>query len=99
MDVVFYDRKNERKVRASELMLINLVEMRLVIDSEEYTDGEWLGPDKHPAYLKEHKLGTLGYKSEKCPKYCNWDMWLLQSDLVYLRIEDVSEKPDINLCE
>lgn len=75
MEVVFYDRRNKREVKSSELRPINLVEMRLVVD------------EKHLGYLKEYKLGTLGYKSDKCPEHCSWDMWLTESDLVFLRVE------------
>jgi len=91
MDTIFYDRKNNREVKSSELMQINLVETRLVIDSEEYTRGEWLGQVKHPAYLKEKQIGSIGYKSEKCPKYSNWDLTLHTSDLVFLRLVEEEE--------
>jgi len=87
MDAVFYDRKNKLEVTSSELMEINFVEVGLFIDSEEFRTGEWQGPAKHPAYLKEKKLGTLGYKSKDCPKNCNWDMSMMESDLVFLRLD------------
>lgn len=87
MDVLFYDRKNDKQVKASELMPINFIEVGLVVDSEEYRDGEWQ-QDKHPAYLKERKVGTLGYKSENCPSHCNWDMHCNQEDLIFLKVLD-----------
>jgi len=89
MEVIFYDRKNKQEVKASQLMSINLIEVSLTIDSEEYNDGKWLGAEKHPAYLRENKIGTIGYKSKDCDKHRNWDMWLLESDLVFLRVDEV----------
>jgi hypothetical protein len=38
--------------------------------------------------LREYPLGTVGYKSDKCPSHCNWDLYCVESDLVFLRLED-----------
>ena len=88
MEVVFYDRKNKREVKASQLMDINYVEVTLVIDSEEFKDGPWQGPDKHPAYLKEKQIGSIGYRSEVCHTRSNWDLSLHDTDLIFLRLEN-----------
>lgn len=86
MEAIFYDRKNHREVKASELMSTNFVEVILVVDSEEFTTGEWQ-QDKHKAYLSEKQIATLGYKSKDCESYKNWDLYLNQSDLIFLRVE------------
>jgi hypothetical protein len=88
VEVVFYDRKNHREVKASQLCQINYVETSLVIDSEEFRGGEWQGQSVHPAYLQERRVASLGYCSESCPPYRNWDLTAVPEDLVFLRFED-----------
>ncbi len=88
MEAIFYDRKNRRQVSSSELMSINFVEVYMVADSEEFKDGPWQGNDKHPLYYHEKQIANLGYKSESCPKHCNWDLSCRDEDLVFLRMEN-----------
>jgi hypothetical protein len=87
MNCIFYDRKNNLEVNSKDLKNTKLVEMRLVVDSDEYTTGLWLGPTKHPAYLQEHIISNLCYKTKDCPKYCNWDKDTSVEHLVFLRFE------------
>lgn len=87
MEVVFYDRKNKKEVYSSALMSIKLAETRLVVDSGGYRSGEW-NQRTQKSYLKEGVIGEIGYKSEKCDKHLNWDRHLMQSDLVFLRLEE-----------
>lgn len=35
----------------------------------------------------EQVIGEFAYKSENCPSYKNWDLYLMESDLVFLRCE------------
>ena len=35
----------------------------------------------------EKPIGTLGYKSDKCPSNLNWDRYLLHEQLEFLRVE------------
>lgn len=86
MKAVFYDRKNKREVINDQLMEINLRERYCVIDAEEYRSGKW-DPSKHQGYIQERQIASLGYKSEKCPSYCNWDLYLNPEDLIFLRLE------------
>ncbi len=37
----------------------------------------------------ELKIGEFGYKSEDCPDYCNWDLYCLSEDLVFLELEEM----------
>lgn len=87
MDVLFYDRKNKRQVKLSELVWSNCQDTRLSIDSEEYNSGEWQ-QNKHKAYLRQVQTSELGYKTDSCPDYMNYDIDLMQSDLVFLEIID-----------
>ena len=88
MKAVFYDRKNKRQVTSEELMSTNLVEVYTVCDSEEFSSGKWHGQDIHPLHYKERQIANLGYKSEKCPSHCNWDLYCRDEDLVFLRMEE-----------
>lgn len=36
----------------------------------------------------EKPLGSIGYKSEKCPSYQNWDMWCNPHDLIFKQLVD-----------
>lgn len=38
-------------------------------------------------YPTEQIISDIGYKSEKCPSFCNWDNHCMESDLVFLRFE------------
>jgi hypothetical protein len=59
----------------------------MVADSDEYRSGVWQGQEKHPLYYQEEKIGTLGYKSENCPGYQNFDLFCNVEDLVFLDIQ------------
>lgn len=78
MIVVFYDRKNRREVTNEQLMPIKLV--REV----------WLGCSQDPDQdcLVTEDVATLGYKSEECPNYKNWDLYCNYTDLIFLRLEE-----------
>lgn len=79
MVVVFYDRKNQREVRSDELMPITLVQNVVRAEAGQ----NW----KKNMWIDELPLGTIGYRSAKCPSYQNWDLYLTESDLVFLRLE------------
>jgi len=53
-------------------------------------------PTPAPGLLSWHtiQLGDVGYKSEKCPSYQNWDMHCMTSDLVFLDLEDEDHGKD-----
>ena len=55
----------------------------------ENPNWEDLAQEMAPAvvYLREKKLGTLCYKSKDCPTHQNYDLHLMLSDLVFLRLE------------
>jgi hypothetical protein len=42
-------------------------------------------------YPKERVLANIGYKSETCPSYKNWDLYCQDTDLVFLRFEEFSK--------
>jgi len=94
MDVLFWDRRNSAEIKLSDLIKINLKQVTLQIDSDEFDSGEWQGQDKHPAYLHSETIGTLAYKSPKCKGYENWDAWLIEEDLIFLRLIHDSHKKD-----
>lgn len=78
MKAIFYDRKHNCEVSNEELMLINLV-----VDLVNCTNDDFNGIDSY----HEYQLGELGYKSENCPDYRNWDIAVMYTDLVFLRFE------------
>ena len=92
LDSVFYDRKNHCEVRASQLMAINLVESYAAVDDEGFGPGtavktltEKYGEDC--LVIATRKVSAYGYKSPKCPDYCNWDFHCNLQDLIFLRLE------------
>jgi hypothetical protein len=88
MITIFYDRKNKRIVSSKELHKTNYVSTTLCVDSEERSYGAWLGQKKEPAYIHEVLIADLAYRSEKCPKYMNHDLFTTINDLVFLRLEE-----------
>jgi hypothetical protein len=78
---VFYDRKNFREVKNTELCFTNYV-----VDLARYDD-ESYKPNKINGFY-ELVLGELGYKSEKCNTFSNFDLTCMYSDLVFLRFEN-----------
>ncbi len=90
MIAVFYDRKNKQEVSSDQLMPINFVEYYAVADHEGERDGCPLSKMSNTElYVKECQLGSIGYKSKNCHDYANWDLYLTESDLVFLRLEEL----------
>lgn len=87
MIALFYDRKNKCQVRSDELHLIKLVREVWCGNSQE-PEEKYPGTD----HLQKDILGSIGYKSPKCPSYCNWDFWCNISDLVFIDLTEESEK-------
>lgn len=83
MDAVFYDRKHKCEVRLSQLMGTNVVTDVITVDGD---DPKWMSR-KDDWGVKRCQLGDIGYKSAECPDYCNWDRYLMETDLVFLRLE------------
>ena len=71
LTVIFYDRKNQREVSNKELMPINAVAEVPVTTHN----------------IHSIQIGEFGYKSKKCPKCTNRDLYCMYSDLVFLRLE------------
>jgi hypothetical protein len=89
--ILFYDKKNKMNVTSDQLMSTKVVEDYAGICNEGYPTGTSVKEltDKYGddcLVIREKLIGTLGYKSDKCPEYCNWDMFLMPSDLVYLDV-------------
>lgn len=40
-------------------------------------------------YPKERLIANIGYKSENCPSHANWDFYCQDTDLVFLRFEEL----------
>ena len=93
MIVLFYDRKNKRQVRSDQLMSINLCESYAAVSDEGFGPGTPVKTltDKYGdecLVIATRILATIGYKSENCPKYCNWDLWTTINDLIFLNFEE-----------
>ena len=63
IDVLFYDKRNNRQVWASELMEVKVVN------------------------LVGKVVGDIGYKSEECSSYKNWNCYTKDKNLIFLRLE------------
>ena len=85
--VVFYDKKNQKEVYHDQLMPINYVESYIVVQDE----GRNQVADISELYIKEVQLGSLGYKDDDS-EYSNWNKRLVESDLVFLRLEPVESE-------
>lgn len=92
MKVIFYDKRNRQEISSDQLIKINLRETKLSIDNQGYQDGTPLqtlmdnfGKDSIKIYSDQ--IGSIGYKSKICPGHMNWDRWLNESDLIFLRLE------------
>jgi hypothetical protein len=70
---IFYDRKNKREVKNTELMFINAVQ-----------DIIMYGNQTRPYELQ---IGELGYKSKNCNPFEEWDLFCMHNDLIFLRFE------------
>lgn len=96
MDILFYDRKNKCNVLASQLVRTKIVRDYLAGDSQEtpksFEDfmpkgkGNMQTDPYGRMYWVQEITSELGYKSEKCPSYQNYDKHLMQSDLVFLEV-------------
>lgn len=99
MDVVFYDRKHKCEVKASQLVRTRCIAEFLQGDSQDPPksfddlEPEILDGHPYPGRLAFHEvvLGELAYKTPACPSYQNWDRHLMESDLVFLRLEEAPE--------
>lgn len=92
MRVIFYDRKNRREVSNEELMQTHVMESYAGVCDEGMRPGTPLkeltaqyGEDM--VFISRRRVASLGYKSDKCPDYQNWDLMCDDSDLVFLRTE------------
>lgn len=81
MKAIFYDKKNKREVSSDELMPTNVVRTIVGADDQFFRDED----SRFPI---EEVIGNLCYKTEECPSYQNWDKFLMETDLVFLRLED-----------
>ena len=88
MKAIFYDRKNKREVSSDQLIATKLVEEYLTVDGDGCSKNTRFDPSKFESFIKERTIGELGYKSEKCDKIYNWDLWTNTSELVFLRLEE-----------
>lgn len=88
MKAIFYDRKNKREVSSDQLMGTKLVEEYVVVDGDGYPNNTRFDPNNYESFIKERTIGELGYKSEKCDKIYNWDLWTNTNELVFLRLEE-----------
>jgi hypothetical protein len=86
---VFYDRKHHCEVTSAQLCGAKVVESYASCGDAD---------DKQRPALEElwnssRLVGDLGYKTPDCPKYQNWDRYLMTGDLVFLRLEDEGATP------
>ncbi len=81
--VVFYDKKNRGEVNSEDLMPINFVRQSVVVEDER--DVETGGP----FYSEDIVMGNIGYKADKADKYRNFDRYCMESDLVFIRFEEM----------
>ena len=77
--VIFYDRKYDCEVSNDQLVFVNV--QTDVISTDREDD---IVEDRGYHTLQ---LGEVGYKSEDCDSFRNWDRFLMVSDLVFLRFE------------
>ena len=85
-DSVFYDRKHNCEVKASQLMPIYAVTyFGVVTDPDESDKTELVG-------THEYVIATIGYKSPTCESHRNWDRTVTYADLVFLRFEFTNNK-------
>lgn len=84
--VIFYDRKNQRKVYLDELMPINLVNQTVVVQEErDLKNGTF--------YSQDVVTGDIGYKVGK-GKHTNWDHYCMKTDLIFLGMEWIEDDND-----
>lgn len=91
LDAVFYDRKNEREVKSSELMGSKVVYGVRTVDADDLECDHCHG-------ARNILIGEVGYKAKgedvkKFPNwaYSNWDFYCMMTDLVFLRFDDMDQ--------
>lgn len=96
MDVLFYDRKNKRQVRASELERARVIADLIQGDRQEQDmlkgdlaallETEHVQGSQLPGLLSWHQavIGNVAYRTPDCQSYANWNKYCLESDLVFL---------------
>lgn len=92
MRAIFYDRKNKREVANDQLVQAHVFESYAGVCDEGFGPGTPLKEliekfGEEMVYISTRKVASLGYKSEKCPTYQNYDLMCNDSDLVFLRTE------------
>lgn len=92
MKVIFYDRKNKREVSNEQLMPAHVFESYAGVCDEGMGPGTPLKKliekyGEEMVYISTRQVAALGYKSDKCPSYMNYDLFCNDSDLVFLRTE------------
>lgn len=86
LDAIFYDKKNHREVKLSELGTTRIG--NAIVTHDEDQPSPKRKADLSLIIFTEEIKDQLCYKTEDCPEFCNWDMHLDQNDLIFLRIED-----------
>ncbi len=86
MIALFYDRKNKATVRSDQLVRINLVAALVQVEEQDSKNLTWeeLHEEEGRLHFMPHQLGEVGYKSEDCAPYQNWDRFCMVSDLVFI---------------
>lgn len=92
MEAIFYDRRNKYEVKASELLLCNVIEAKVKAVAEEYPSGTPIntitskyGDDM--IYIFNEPAFDFIYKSKNCPEYLSFDKMCNYADLIFLRLE------------
>jgi len=97
MKAIFYDRKNKLEVTSEQLKPIKLVRNQLCYDHDHEGALDSLPPGADMSqgdprlegfYVRSEPVAELGYRSEKCPTYVNWDLSCNLSDLVFLKLDE-----------
>jgi hypothetical protein len=98
LDAVFYDRSNKREVRSSQLCEVRVGVPLVAANPHDPPDKfEFHNPvDEydHPLMWSHNLiLGEVGYRSDKCSEFMNFDTYTMLSDLVFLRFEELPIEP------
>ena len=99
MIAVFYDRKNKREVTSDKLVKIRLINEYASVDGEGCAPGTSVKyiTDKYGderLTLSQKLEGEIGYASPACENWLEWDLWCMQSDLIFLRLDPEPEEPE-----
>ena len=87
-EAVFYDRKHNCEVYASQLMPIRAV-VEIQRHDHNFTGHVLDAIHEEPPSPHDLVIGEFGYKSKTCASYKEWDCAVLYSDLVFIRFEFV----------